>query len=47
MFANKERLGTSTEKIMAQAGKTMGLIPKYFKKMFLCFLTYSIYFLKV
>lgn len=32
VFANKERLGTSTEKSMAQAGKKMGLIPKYFKR---------------
>lgn len=32
VFANKERLGTATEKIMAQAGKKMGLIPKYFKR---------------
>ena len=32
VFVNKEWLGTSTEKIMAQASKKVGSIPKYFKR---------------
>lgn len=44
VFANKERLGTSTEKSMAQAGKKMGLIPKYFKRcLYVFYLTIFIF----
>lgn len=43
MFANKERLGTPTEKIMAQAGKKMGPFPKYFKRCLYVFFTVFIF----